>query len=488
MLTNIQSLFADILQTPQQRAMQLTSEGLNRAELATRGLSGGAAMLSPLIAAEARTAPMREEMLSRSLGRLFGQDVRTESESIQNTLSQADTSTPEGQQALITALRNQGYGAQAAQLQQQMAEQARALEDRELARQAQQQQIAASQSGVAIEQAQEQRTNLALQRQQYNREQLTSTVDTSSLPEEQKRALKIAATSGAFDNNPDALLARLFPEADSPWQSAGGNGSRIFNKNTGEFLFAPADEDDQNYQESFNTLIQSHTPQSVSEYFNAAEAATTPQERNAAIALLEKMPTSRATAEAAKEDATQLELLGMFADTDRITSAIAGTTAILDDYPAWRTAGQGPALIRTIPGQFAEAALLQPERNLRARIDQLKADVAFERLQQMREESPTGGALGNVSNVELNLLQSTLGSLDTIQDPEQLREALENVQKHYVNALKGRLGILPDVEWDNPAYSGVVRKIGNTVYVKENLEDPNSWVVIIEQENPANVR
>jgi hypothetical protein len=488
MLTNIQSLFADILQTPEQRAMQLRNEGVTRAELATRGLSGGGQLLAPLISAQAQSAPMIEDMIRRGIGGLFGQDTRTESESIQNTLSQADTSTPEGQQALITALRNQGYGAQAAQLQQQIAEQARALEDRELARQAQQQQIAASQSGMAIEQAQEQRTNLALQRQQYNREQLTSTVDTSSLPEEQKRALKIAATSGAFDNNPDALLARLFPEADSPWQSAGGNGSRIFNKNTGEFLFAPADEDDQNYQESFNTLIQTHTPQSVSEYFNAAEAATTPQERNAAITLLEKMPTGRATAEAAKEDATQLELLGMFADTDRITSAIAGTTAILDDYPAWRTAGQGPALIRTIPGQFAEAALLQPERNLRARIDQLKADVAFERLQQMREESPTGGALGNVSNVELNLLQSTLGSLDTIQDPEQLREALENVQKHYVNALKGRLGILPDVEWDNPAYSGVVRKIGNTIYVKENLEDPNSWVVIIEQENPANVR
>jgi hypothetical protein len=381
-----------------------------------------------------------------------------------------------------------GYGQQAIALEQQLAEQARALEDRELTRQAQQQQIAASQSGVNIEQAQEARSVNQLQRQQYNREQLVKTLEGSSIPANQKTAAQALITSGAFDNNPEALLTRLFPEADSPWQSAGGNGSRIFNKNTGEFLFAPADEDDQNYQESFNTLIQTHTPQSVSEYFNAAEAATTPQERNAAITLLEKIPTGRATAEAAKEDATQLELLGMFADTDRITSAIAGTIAILDDYPAWRTAGQGPALIRTIPGQFAEAALLQPERNLRARIDQLKADVAFERLQQMREESPTGGALGNVSNVELNLLQSTLGSLDTIQDPEQLREALENVQKHYVNALKGRLGILPDVEWDNPAYSGVVRKIGNTVYVKENLEDPNSWVVIIEQENPANVR
>lgn len=162
MLTNIQSLFADILQTPQQRALQLTNEGLARAELATRGLSGGAAMLSPLIASEARTAPMREEMLSRSLGRLFGQDVRTESESIQNTLSQADTSTPEGQQALITALRNQGYGAQAAQLQQQMAEQAIALEDRAVNQQLQQGELG----------LQQQRMLLAEQEQRSREEQL----------------------------------------------------------------------------------------------------------------------------------------------------------------------------------------------------------------------------------------------------------------------------------------------------------------------------
>lgn len=488
MLTNIQSLFADILQTPQQRAMQLTNEGLNRAELATRGLSGGAAMLSPLIAAEARTAPMREEMLSRSLGRLFGQDVRTESESIQNTLSQADTSTPEGQQALITALRNQGYGAQAAQLQQQMAEQAMALEDRELARQAQQQQIAASQSGMAIQQSQEERANLALQRQQYNREQLTSTVDTSSLPEEQKRVLKIAATSGAFDNNPDALLARLFPEADSPWQSAGGNGSRIFNKNTGEFLFAPADEEDQDYQESFNTLIQTYTPQSVSEYFNAVETAADQQQRNAAIAKLERVPTGRVAAAATEQEEKTLELNALLAGTDRITSAVAGSLAALDDAAEFRTAGQGPAMIRAIPGQFAEAALLQPERNLRARIDQLKADIAFERLQQMREESPTGGALGNVSNIELGLLQSTLGNLDTTQSPDQLRETLNSVQRHYVNFLKAELGILPEIDWENPVYRGIVRKVGDTVAIKRDPNDPNSWEIVVTQENPANVR
>jgi hypothetical protein len=120
MLTNIQSLFADILQTPQQRAMQLRNEGLTRAELATRNLSGGGQLLAPLISAQAQNAPMIEDMIRRGVGGLFGQDTRTESESIQNMLSQADTATPEGQQALIAALRNQGYGAQAAQLQQMM--------------------------------------------------------------------------------------------------------------------------------------------------------------------------------------------------------------------------------------------------------------------------------------------------------------------------------------------------------------------------------
>jgi hypothetical protein len=487
-MVDIQSLFQDIIETPRQRQQAMQAQGQREAQIATNALSGRSQIFAPLVGQLAASQGMRDEMLQRSVGGLFGLDTRNESEKVQQMLSQADTATPEGQQALITALRNQGYGAQAAQLQQQMAEQARALEDRELARQAQQQQIAASQSGMAIEQAQEQRTNLALQRQQYNREQLTSTVDTSSLPEEQKRALKIAATSGAFDNNPDALLARLFPEADSPWQSAGGNGSRIFNKNTGEFLFAPADEEDQDYQESFNTLIQTYTPQSVSEYFNAVETAADQQERNAAIAKLERVPTGRVAAAEVEQEEKTLELNALLAGTDRITSAVAGALAALDDAAEFRTAGQGPAMIRAIPGQFAEAALLQPERNLRARIDQLKADIAFERLQQMREESPTGGALGNVSNIELGLLQSTLGNLDTTQSPEQLRETLNNVQRHYVNFLKAELGILPEIDWDSPVYRGIVRKVGDTVAIKRDANDPNSWEIVVTQENPANVR
>jgi hypothetical protein len=134
MLTNIQSLFADILQTPQQRALQMRNEGVTRAELATRNLSGGGQLLAPLISAQAQNAPMIEDMIRRGFGGLFGQDTRTESERIQGMLSEADTATPEGQQALLTAMRNQGYGVQAAQYQQMMLAQQQADEDRQLER------------------------------------------------------------------------------------------------------------------------------------------------------------------------------------------------------------------------------------------------------------------------------------------------------------------------------------------------------------------
>jgi DNA-directed RNA polymerase subunit H (RpoH/RPB5) len=78
--------------------------------------------------------------------------------------------------------------------------------------------------------------------------------------------------------------------------------------------------------------------------------------------------------------------------------------------------------------------------------------------------------------------------LDTTQSPEQLRETLNNVQRHYVNFLKAELGILPEIDWDSPVYRGIVRKVGDTVAIKRDANDPNSWEIVVTQENPANVR
>ena len=65
---------------------------------------------------------------------------------------------------------------------------------------------------------------------------------------------------------------------------------------------------------------------------------------------------------------------------------------------------------------------------LQKTIDAIAANVGFDKLQAMRDLSKTGGALGNVSNVELNLLTSSLGSLSTEVGYDTFLRNLERVQ------------------------------------------------------------
>jgi hypothetical protein len=72
-------------------------------------------------------------------------------------------------------------------------------------------------------------------------------------------------------------------------------------------------------------------------------------------------------------------------------------------------------------------------RNLAAKLTTIQSNLGFDKLQQMRQESPTGGALGQVAVQELVALQSTIASLDQLQDPQQLYAALNKIEKHYKN-------------------------------------------------------
>ena len=56
------------------------------------------------------------------------------------------------------------------------------------------------------------------------------------------------------------------------------------------------------------------------------------------------------------------------------------------------------------------------------------ANISFEYLNAMRQSSPTGGALGNVTERELKFLQSVAGSLDQAQSAEQLLENLQRLE------------------------------------------------------------
>jgi hypothetical protein len=71
--------------------------------------------------------------------------------------------------------------------------------------------------------------------------------------------------------------------------------------------------------------------------------------------------------------------------------------------------------------------------NLARTIDTIQANIGFDELQAMRDASPTGGALGSITEREISLLQSTLASLDVAQDAETLRSNLGQVEEHYIN-------------------------------------------------------
>ena len=88
------------------------------------------------------------------------------------------------------------------------------------------------------------------------------------------------------------------------------------------------------------------------------------------------------------------------------------------------TAGAG-ALLSFVP--------LTEAKDLSKRLTTIKANLGFDRLQQMRDASPTGGALGQVAVQELIALQSTIASLDQDQSPTQLKEALDKIEFHYSN-------------------------------------------------------
>lgn len=69
-------------------------------------------------------------------------------------------------------------------------------------------------------------------------------------------------------------------------------------------------------------------------------------------------------------------------------------------------------------------------RALNNALDTIKANIGFDKLQSMRENSPTGGALGQVSDMENRLLQAVSGALDPMQ-AEQLTNNLEVIKQLY---------------------------------------------------------
>lgn len=168
--------------------------------------------------------------------------------------------------------------------------------------------------------------------------------------------------------------------------------------------------------------MQDSNRQAEMDAFNKAEATRLAEER---IQLLR----DKSDAKNAKTPNTAALQYGQAA-----LSAIDRIESLVNAEQKWvpwdNTTGLIGNLMKSVPASAANDVL--------ANIKTIEAAVGFDRLQAMRDASPTGGALGQVSNIELDLLKSSLGNLNQSQSKEQFMLNLKQVQKVYNEIVHGK--------------------------------------------------
>ena len=140
----------------------------------------------------------------------------------------------------------------------------------------------------------------------------------------------------------------------------------------------------------------------------AAPIPGTPEAEKVRAALVAKQQQLRKTADVANM-------------TNGLLGKVRGFGAVLNGQAP--TAGLVGGLLSHVPGTDAY--------DMARQLDTVRANVGFDQLATMRAASPTGGALGNVSDNEGRLLQAVNGNTSQWQDPDQLRANLAHIRGEY---------------------------------------------------------
>ena len=147
-------------------------------------------------------------------------------------------------------------------------------------------------------------------------------------------------------------------------------------------------------------------------------------------------------------------------------TAIDTATSILDKSgilnPFVATA-VGRAIGSFLPGEMAQ---------LQGAVATVKALVGFGALEEMRRASPTGGALGQVSERELSFLQSTIASLNLKQDDITLTNNLKQIKNSFQ-----RVKAFTQVESGVPVTVRVTSQDGETATFTVGKDDLNKLIL-----------
>lgn len=182
----------------------------------------------------------------------------------------------------------------------------------------------------------------------------------------------------------------------------------------------------------------------------AAGQKTEAQKRAEAKVALETAPTIAGAKTAAEEEAkakvalstagqiagakaTAEETAKLQADRQQKLPKAQSTLKALEDKTALvdRTIEEAKALVNEASVGFGSILSSIPKtdaRALKAKLDTIRSNIGFDALAEMRQNSPTGGALGNVSDYEGKTLQATIASLDTGLSTDEFLAALDRVK------------------------------------------------------------
>lgn len=132
----------------------------------------------------------------------------------------------------------------------------------------------------------------------------------------------------------------------------------------------------------------------------------------------------------------EAEKIQQAAEAQRSAQTASGMVVLQDIGKAIDIAKENPVLSTGFVGGILKNIGGTAAKDLSSLTTTIKANIGFDRLQRMREESPTGGALGQVAVQELEALQSTLGNLDNSQSNEQVVANLERLEAQYRKSMR----------------------------------------------------
>lgn len=438
MAIDINSLFADIIDTPEQRQQKLLQQGMVQGQLLSSGLRGRAAALAPLAQVAGQLGVQRNEDLRRAVQPMLGIDPRTQGEKLQESLKNLDLNSPQG--LIQAATQMQSFDpVRAASLRQAAA----ALE---------------AEKSVARQKAAE--TQRITTERIGQRGAMSKFVQDSDLSETEKSAYLDATNSGAFDGDLNGLIERLYPNSEDRFKVVGNN---IWDSDDKKFIVPPSEQKD----EGLDLSPKDYDPASIIRFENAIRNAKTPEEREAVSINPATMPLpvadngwswqqakdgdkvvyiARPTSQEALQTVTR-EITKANEQANKTQQELRNTFVSIRDI---KNAVEEKD-VNTVLGRVTKNIPGTDAYQIDAEINTLLSNLGFNALNSARAASANGASgFGQLTEREMEILQSLIAPLKFGLKKDEFISQLDRIES-FLTESQSRL----KNDWDVDSWIGL---------------------------------